>query len=38
MSAECTIGIVVQIFKGKGDISKCSCHRAVKYLEVSIER
>ena len=33
MPAEWALSIVVQIFKGKGDIRKCSCCRAVKLLE-----
>ena len=28
-----SMGIVVPISKGKGDIRNCSCHRAVKLLE-----
>ena len=31
--AEWALGIVVPVFKGKGDISNCSCYRAVKLLE-----
>ena len=33
MPAEWALRIVVKIFKGKGDIMNCSCHRAVKLLE-----
>ena len=33
MSAEWVVGIVVPIYKEKGDIRNCSCHRAVKHLE-----
>ena len=33
MPAECALCIVVSIFKGKGDIRNCSCHRAVKLRE-----
>ena len=33
MPAEWAQTIVAPIFKGKGDISYCSCHRAVKFLE-----
>ena len=33
MSAECTLSIVVPMFKGKGDILNCSCYRSVKLLE-----
>ena len=33
MSVEWSLSIVALIFKGKGDISNCSCHRAVKLLE-----
>ena len=33
MPAEWALSIVVQIFKGKDDISNCICHRAVKLLE-----
>ena len=33
MPVEWALCIVVAIFKGKGDIRKCSCHRAVKLLE-----
>ena len=32
MPAEWALSIVVPIFKGKGDIHSCSCHRAVKLL------
>ena len=33
MPAEWALRIVVPIFKGKGDIRNCRCHRAVKVLE-----
>ena len=33
MPAEWALGIVVPIFKGKGDIRNCSCNTAVKLLE-----
>ena len=33
MPAEWFLTIAVPIFKGKGDIRNCSCHRAVKLLE-----
>ena len=33
MSAECALSIVVPIFKGKGDISNCSCYGTFKLLE-----
>ena len=33
MSAEWALGIVVPIFKGKGDIRGCSCYGAVKFVE-----
>ena len=33
MPAEWVLNIVVQIFKGKGDIRNCSCYRAVTLLE-----
>ena len=33
MPAEWSLSIVVPIFKGKGDIWKCNCYRAVKLLE-----
>ena len=33
MPAEWALRIEVPIFKGKGDIRKCSCYRAVKLLE-----
>ena len=33
MPAEWALGIVVSIFKGKGDIRNGSCSRAVKLLE-----
>ena len=33
MPAEWALSILVSIFKGKGDIRNCSCHRAVKLLE-----
>ena len=33
MPAEWALCIVVPIFKGKGDISNCSCYRAMKLLE-----
>ena len=33
MPVELALSIVVPIFKGKGDIRKCSCFRAVKLLE-----
>ena len=33
MPAEWALRIVVPIFKGKGDIRNCSCHRTVKLLE-----
>ena len=32
MPVEWALGIVVQIFKGKGDIRNCSCHSDVKLL------
>ena len=32
MLAKLALSIVVQIFKGKGDIRNCSCYRAVKLL------
>ena len=31
--AQRALSIEVPIFKGKGDIRNCSCHRAVKFLE-----
>ena len=37
MSAEWALSIVVPIFKEKGDIRNCSCHRAVKPLEHGME-
>ena len=33
MPTEWALSIVVQIFKGKGDIRSCSCYRAVKLHE-----
>ena len=33
MPAEWFLTIAVPIFKGKGDIRNCSCHRAVTLLE-----
>ena len=33
MPSEWTLAIVVPIFKWKGDITNCSCYRAVKLLE-----
>ena len=33
MQAEWALSIMVPIFKGKGDIRNCRCHRAVKLLE-----
>ena len=33
MPAEWVLSIVVQIFKGKGDIRNCTCYRAVKLFE-----
>ena len=33
MPVEWALSIVVPIFKGKGDIRNCSCHRAVKRLQ-----
>ena len=33
MSAEWALSIVVQIFKGEGDIQNSSCYRAVKLLQ-----
>ena len=33
MPPEWALSIVVPIFKGKGDISNCSCYRAVKLFE-----
>ena len=33
MPVEWTLSIVVPIFKGKGDVRKCSCYGAVKLLE-----
>ena len=33
MPAEWFLTIAGPIFKGKGDIRNCSCHRAVKLLE-----
>ena len=33
MPAEWALGIVVPIFKGKGDIRNCSFYRAVKLLK-----
>ena len=33
MPAEWALSIVVPIFKGKGDIRNCSCHRAVRLHE-----
>ena len=33
MPAEGALSIVVPIFKGKGDVRNCSCHRAVKFPE-----
>ena len=33
MPVEWALSIVVPFFKGKGDISDCSCHRAVKLCE-----
>ena len=37
MPVECTLSIVVPIFKGKGDIINCSCHRAVKLIEYGMK-
>ena len=36
MSAEWAVGIVVPIFKGKGDIRDCSCYIVVKLFGHSI--
>ena len=36
-AAELAVGIVVPIFKGKGDIRNCSCYEAVKLLEYSMK-
>ena len=33
MPAEWALSIVVPIYKGKGDIGKCSCHRVVWLLQ-----
>ena len=33
MPVELALGIVVTIFKGKGDIRNCSCYGAAKLLE-----
>ena len=33
MPAELALSIAVPIFKGKGDIRNCSCHRAENLLE-----
>ena len=33
MPVEWALSIVVSIYKGKGDISNCSCNRAVRLLE-----
>ena len=33
MPADWALSIVVPIFKGKGDIRNCSCHRAEKLFE-----
>ena len=33
MPVEWVLSVVVPIFKGKGDIRNCSCHRTVKLLE-----
>ena len=33
MPAELALSIVVPIFKGKGDIRNCTCHRAVMFHE-----
>ena len=33
MSSELAVGTAVPIFTGKGDITNCSCCRAVKLLE-----
>ena len=33
MSVECALSIVAPIFKGKGDIRKCSGCRAIALLE-----
>ena len=37
MPVERTLGIVISIFKGKGDIRNCSCCRAVKLLDHSMK-
>ena len=37
MSVEWALSIVAPIFKGKGDIRNCSCHRAAKLLEHGME-
>ena len=37
MPAEWALSIMVPIFKGKGDIRNCSCHRAVKLLEYGVK-
>ena len=33
MPPEWALSLTVPIFKGKGDIRKCSCYRTVKFLE-----
>ena len=35
--AEWALSIVIQIFKGKGDIRNRSCHRAVKQFENGVK-
>ena len=37
MPAEWALRIVVPIYKGKGDITNCSCYRAVKLLEHGVK-
>ena len=37
MSVECTLCIVVPIFRGKGDIRNCSCYGAVKLIEHGVK-
>ena len=37
MHVELALSIVVPILKGKGDITKCTCYRAVKLLEHGIK-
>ena len=37
MPVEWPLSIVVPIFKGKGDIRNCSCHRAVRLYEHGVK-